>query len=132
MPKLKDYRDAHYTNTAKVSDNVRALALSAIGIVWIFKKQTGDSYQIPSDLYCPLLLIIFAMSLDFFQYLYSSIAWFIFFRCKEKQGIDEEKDIKASERINWPSYTLFYSKVFIISLAYIYLIAFLIRQIKWY
>jgi hypothetical protein len=132
MPKLKDYRAAHYTNTSKVSDNVRSLALSAIGIVWIFKKQIGDGFQIPSSLYLPLLLVFSAMALDFLQYLYSSTAWYIFFRCKEKQNIDEEKDFDAPPIINLPSYILFYGKVVTIGIAYLYLIIFLINQVRWY
>jgi hypothetical protein len=132
MPKLKDYRDAHYINTSKVSDNVRALALSAIGIVWIFKKQIGDGYQIPLDLYWPLLLVFIAMALDFFQYLYSSIAWFVFFRCKEKQKVNEDKEFDAPPKINWPSYTLFYGKVIAIGSTYVLLVVFLIHQIKWF
>ena len=42
MPDLQEYREAHYHNTGKVSDNVRTLAISAIGIIWIFRTKSPE------------------------------------------------------------------------------------------
>lgn len=132
MSNLQNYREAHYTNTGKVSDNVRTLAISAIGIIWIFKSQDiHGAYQIPKELYYPILLVFCAMVLDFIQYIYGSIAWGIFFRKKESDGIKECEELYAPPSINWPSYILFYSKVVIISFAYFFIIEFLMKTVHW-
>ena len=132
MPKLQEYRDAHYTNTGKVSDNVRALSIAAIGIVWIFKSQNADgSYEIPEQLYYPVLLVFIAMAFDFIQYVYGSIAWGVFFRLKENNEVNEDSELYAPPSINWPTYILFYGKVIIIGFAYFYLTSFLIESVKW-
>lgn len=132
MPNLKEYREAHYTNTGKVSDNVRTLAISAIGIIWIFKTQhVNGSYQIPKELYCPVIFVFVAMALDFVQYIYGSIAWGVFFRNKEKAGVKEDDKLYAPPEINWPTYFFFYSKVAVISFAYFYLIKFLVGSVNW-
>jgi len=132
MSNLQEYREAHYTNTGKVSDNVRTLAISAIGIIWIFKSQNSDgSYEIPEELYYPILLVFIAMVLDFVQYIYGSIAWGFFFRKKEKEGVSESDELYAPHQINWPTYCLFYGKVVVISFAYFFVIKFLIGSVNW-
>jgi len=131
MPKLQDYREAHYDHTSKVSDNVRALSISAIGIIWIFKVQVGDGYQIPEELYFPVLLVFVAMALDFAQYIYSSIAWHYFFRSKEKDNVSEDEEIFAPPVINLLSYVFFYVKVLMICFAYYFIINFLISIVNW-
>jgi hypothetical protein len=132
MPKLQTYREAHYTNTGKVSDNVRTLSISAIGIVWIFKTQNASGgYVIPGQLYYPILLVFAAMSLDFIQYLYGSIAWYMFFRLKEKAGIQEEVEILAPPAINCPSYIFFFGKVSTVGAAYFFIIKFLLSLVTW-
>lgn len=131
MPVLDNYREAHYTHTEKLSDNVRTLAIAAVGIVWLFKQQLGDKFQIPEGLFLPLLLVIVALAFDFLQYLYSSIAWGCFFRSKEKQDISEEEEIYASKFLNYPSYFLFYGKVITIFMAYLLLIIFLSSKVSW-
>jgi hypothetical protein len=132
MPKLQEYRERHYKATKQVSDNVRSLSLAAIGIVWIFKVQTANGgYQLPAGLYCPVLLIFAAMALDFLQSLYSSVAWYIVFRSKEEQKTSEDKDLKHSPKINWPSYTFFYTKIVCMAIAYGYLLYFLATRVLW-
>jgi hypothetical protein len=132
MPKLEDYRKKHYSATRQVSDNVRSLSLAAIGIVWIFKVQTDNGgYQLPEGLYCPVILIFAAMALDFLQSFYSSVAWFMVFRCNEKAEVAEDKELKHSARINWPAYTFFYAKIICMAMAYGYLLHFLATRVLW-
>ena len=132
MSNLQEYREAHYTNTGKVSDNVRTLSIAAIGIIWIFKIQNvGGGYQIPEALYYPVLLVFVAMALDFIQYIYGSIAWGIFFRIKEKENIKEDDELYAPPCINWPTYIFFYGKVIVIGFAYFFLIKFLMVSVSW-
>lgn len=135
MPKLSKFREYHYESTAKVSENTRTLAISAIAIVWLFKVKTGQAYAVPHGLQLPLLLVILALALDFFQYVYRSIAWHVFFRIKEGQLdnklIDEETEIYASSWINFPSYVLFYSKILVFSAAYALLLYYLWGVVSW-
>jgi hypothetical protein len=131
MPKLQDYRERHYTFTRQVSDNVRSLSIAAVAIVWIFKQGTDAGYQLPAGLYWPVILIFAAMALDFLQSLYSSMAWFLFFRCKEKEGVTENDNLKHSPKINWPSYTFFYAKIVCMAVAYGLLLHFLAARVLW-
>lgn len=132
MPKLEDYRKKHYVATKQVSDNVRSLSLAAIGIVWIFKVQTANGgYQLPAGLYCPVILIFAAMALDFLQSFYSSVAWYMVFRCNEKDKVAEDQELKHSAKINWPTYTLFYAKIVCMAVAYGYLLYFLATRVLW-
>lgn len=132
MSNLQEYREAHYMNTGKVSDNVRTLAISAIGIIWIFKIQNANGgYEIPAALFYPVLLVFIAMLLDFAQYIYGSIAWGLFFRKKEKEGKTEDEKIYAPTSITQPSYILFYSKVIVICFAYFFIIKFLTGSVNW-
>lgn len=130
MPNLQTYREAHYSNSGRLSDNVRTLSISAIGIAWIFKTQNASGgYKFPDELYFPILLVFAAMALDFIQYLYGSIIWQLFFRSKEKAGIKEDAEILAHEVINLPSYVCFYGKILAVGLAYFFIIKFLLRSV---
>ncbi len=135
MAKLQKFRDYHYESTAKVSDNTRTLAISAIAIIWLFKVQVGTTYQVPNGLKIPLLLVFLAMALDFFQYVYRSIVWHYIFRAKEveleKNKITEDSELYVSASINLVAYIFFYTKVVALTFAYIYLISYLFQGVKW-
>lgn len=132
MPNLQHYRETYYSFTEKVSTNVRNLSISAIGIVWIFKIQDHyGGYDIPAALYLPVILVLSAMALDFAQYLYASVAWGIFFRRKEKQGVTEDQELDASIYLNLPSSVFFYGKVLLIAPAYFFLVKFLMVSVHW-
>jgi len=132
MPNLQEYRDAHYSNTGRVSENVRTLAISAIGVIWIFKTQSSDgTYEVPGALFHSVLFVFVAMLLDFMQYIYGSIAWGVFFRRKEIEGVKEGDELYASPTINLPTYIFFYGKVIVICFAYFFIIKFLIESINW-
>ena len=97
MAKLQKFRDYHYEATVKVSDNTRTLALSAIGIVWLFKEEVGGSYVMPELLKIPILLVLVSMALDFLQYVYRAIVWHRIFRSKE--ALLAQKKITESEEL---------------------------------
>lgn len=135
MPILDKFRQYHYDATVKVSENTRTLALSAIGIVWLFKQQSGDVYVVPEKLLMPLVLVVSAMSLDFLQYVYRSIVWHIMFRIQEgrlnKNEITEEKELYVSSWINFPGYAFFYLKILFLIFAYWKLLEYFFRVVKW-
>lgn len=133
MPKLQTYRDFHFDATAKVSENTRTLALSAIAIVWVYKttNQSG-SFSLPEELITPLLLVFGALAADFVQYLYRSIAWHILFRLEEiklsKGLINEDTELEGVEPwIHYVPYILFYGKTLLVGFAYYYLLAYFLN-----
>lgn len=135
MPKLSVFRQYHYDATVKVSENTRTLSLSAIGIVWLFKKEVSGSYQVPIELLKPLLLVVIAMALDFLQYVYRSIIWHYIFRKEEgrlnKNEITEETELYANSSVNTAAYIFFYVKVVALVAAYYFLLTYFVRSIVW-
>jgi hypothetical protein len=135
MPVLDKFRQYHYEATAKVSENTRTLALSAIAIVWLFKHDNDGTYEIPEKLLIPLMLVIMAMTLDFCQYVYRSIAWHIIFRMQEKRlakkQITETSELYVNSWVNFLAYCFFYTKVVCLGFAYLCLIKYFICAVKW-
>jgi len=135
MPKLQKFRDYHYESTAKVSDNTRTLALSAIALAWLFKSRVGDVFSIPEGLQLPLFFVITALTLDFFQFVYRAIIWHFLFRREEKKfgsdAFDEEVDLDVSPHVNALGYWFFYAKIPCIVIAYVYLLIFFMEKLEW-
>ncbi len=132
MPNLQKFREYHFDATAKVSENTRTLALSAVAIVWVLKTEGPNGiYILPKELVPPLLLIFSALALDFIQYLYRSIAWHVIFRCKEMEldagTINESTELYINPWVNNVAYGFFYSKAICILVAYIYLLKYFIE-----
>lgn len=135
MPKLERFRQYHFDATAKVSDNARTLAVSAIAIVWLFKVEKNGIYTVPNALLIPLALVILGLGLDFFQFLYRSIVWHVIFRSKEKDLqrnlITEETELYVNPWVNVLAYIFFYAKVLVIAVAYFYLGQYFYENVKW-
>lgn len=135
MAILEKFRQYHYDATAKVSDNTRTLALSAIAIVWLFKTDNGGTYDIPVGLLFPLALVMLAMTLDFLQYVYRSIAWHIIFRKEEgrlaEQEITESTELYVNPSVNFVAYCFFYAKVICIGFAYWKLAEHFVSVVNW-
>lgn len=122
MAKLQQFRDYHFSASQKVSDNTRTLALSAIALVWMLKSGDSSHYQIPEALAFPLLLVIGALALDFAQYLCGTVIWHYIFRreeCKLHAGqITESDELYVSAFANFVQYSFFYTKAFLVVIAY--------------
>jgi len=135
MPTLDRFRQYHYDATVKVSENTRTLALSAIAIVWLFKQQTSGTYEVPESLLISLVLVVAAMSLDFLQHVYRSIAWHIVFRIQEEKlangQITEKSELYVSSWINFIGYLFFYAKIFCLVFAYLKLLVYFFGTVKW-
>ncbi len=135
MPKLEKFRQYHYEATAKVSDNTRTLAISAIAIVWLFKTEKNGLYVVSESLLWPLALVVLALALDFFQYIYRSVVWHVIFRKKEKElangAITEESELYVSPWVNTMAYVFFYAKALILTFAYWNLACYLYSTVKW-
>jgi len=135
MPKLEKFRQYHYDATTKVSENTRTLAISAIAIVWLFKTESGGSHIVSGNLLLPLLLVVAALALDFFQYIYRSVVWHFIFRRREQElangAITEESELYESSWVNFLAYIFFYAKAFLLVVAYWKLGCYLYSVVKW-
>jgi hypothetical protein len=137
MANIDKFRQFHNEATAKVSENTRTLALSAIGLIWLFKHDVaGGGYQMPFNLFGPLRLIVIAMAFDFIQYVYRSIAWHIVFRNAERkldkgEIKEEDNNLYVPGWVNFMAYGLFYGKVVVLIIAYVELFCFLYSSIIW-
>ena len=111
------------------------MALSAIAIVWLFRRENGSAYEMPESLLQPLVLVLVAMSLDFFQYVYRSIVWHLLFRSKERklerEEITEQSELYIDSWINFPGYLLFYAKILCLVFAYWKLLDYFLHIVKW-
>ena len=135
MATLLNIREYYYRATTKVSENIRALAISEIGVIWLFKISDANKLVFPKGLQTPLLFCIFALFLDFTQYLYQNIAWDFkksslenTFK-KKNLPIDINKDFPPMYAINIPSTILFYTKSVSFFVSYVLLLFFLLSNI---
>lgn len=135
MANLEKFRQYHYDATVKVSENTRTLAVSAIAIVWLFKKEIPGSYEISKDLLPPLAWIFSALTLDFLQYVYRSVIWHYIFKKKEgelqKGGITESTELYVSDMVNFVAYVFFYLKIICLGFAYFLLTRYFFESVTW-
>jgi hypothetical protein len=131
MNRLSDYRKTYEEASSKVSDITRQMALAGIAIVWIFRQvDTGDRI-ICQELILPLIFFVASLFFDILQYLYKTIAWYVFFRINEKNNHSQKTDplIQAKPRMNYPTWALFYLKVLCLVLGYIFVFIYLIDKL---
>jgi len=128
--KLQAYRETYYTYTGKVSDICRPLGLAGIAILWIFKTESGGQFSVPRELMWPGLLIVAGLAADLLQYLVGSIIWFLFYRVKEYQGVNEETDLAHGIFLEAPIHLLFWAKAILIAVAYYYIFLFFLHAVS--
>lgn len=123
--KLRDSREAYYSNSKQTSDLVRYLGFAGIAFIWIFRDNSFGHILIPSNLHLPAILIIGALVCDLFQYIAGTIVWGVFSRIKERKEAPADDDFKVAPWLNWPALIFFWGKVLIMISAYLLLIIFL-------
>jgi hypothetical protein len=127
--KLGDTRAAYEALSGKASDIVRQLSLAGVGLIWLFKTETGSPAPLDIHLLRAALFIFLALFFDFLQYLSGTTIWFLYFRYKEKQGTTEEAEFQAPASLNWMTWTLFHLKATLLLIAYgVYIIPFLVSK----
>jgi hypothetical protein len=127
--KLKDVREAYYFYTGKTSDIIRYLGLAGIGIIWIFRMESGDDISIPRILLLPTILLVIGLGLDLLQYVAGSIIWGSYNSIKEKSRIGVEEEFEAPRPINWITDILFWLKIVPVTCAYILILKFLFYKL---
>jgi hypothetical protein len=127
--KISEYKEDYYLFTGKLSDINRQIAFAGIAIIWVFKKSENSQFQIEVDLILPSILIVCSLAFDMFQYIYQSIAWSIFYSHHNRKHKNEDKKIESSERMNYPSWIFFSTKVILVLIAYVKIFMFLLEKL---
>lgn len=103
---IKELKENSYKNSTKASDLIRKIAFAGIGIIWIFKIGNQGNYNIPLELYQPLMFLSISLLLDFLQYFILSIIWQVIFRMNENKNSNEIKPSKFTTLVPWILYIL--------------------------
>ena len=121
---LEDALEYYNQRTAKLSEVVRQLNFAGIAVIWLFRtgqKTGGIPYN--DSLLWPLGLLVASATFDLLHYAYSSAAWGIFHRKKEKELKHNNKaEFHAPAAINWLSNFFFWGKAVMTVAAYFLLV----------
>ena len=126
---LDNVKSAYQDLSAKASDIVRQLSLSAIAIVWLFRDGTDKAPAINGNLATGAFWAVVTLALDLTQYIVGSFTWFVFYRYKERQRTSNDANFVAPEWFNWPTWILFALKVVALATAYAQILPFLYSKI---
>jgi hypothetical protein len=129
--KLEDYRETFYSFSGKASDLNRQLAFAGIALIWLFKKDSIGGLSIPHELLLPAIFIVLSLAFDMGHYIVASVIWRLYYRSKEKLGIDEDRELKQhSVHLEWPIYFFFCAKIVFVLSAYCLLLQYLLQAIS--
>jgi hypothetical protein len=134
--KLQDFRNDYYTFSGKASDIARTLALSAIAVVWIFRKDAPVSGEPFAHILLPKLLLfgaigaVLTLSLDLCQYTWAAAIYGGWSRFKERRGIKLDAQVRVPPWFNWPTLLCFWLKLVSIGVTYYFLARFLVSQLR--
>jgi hypothetical protein len=126
--KLEDVRENYQYFSQKISDIVRQMGFAGIALIWVFKTDTGGKQVVPPELLPAAKLIVVALGLDLLHYICGTLVWGIYNRIKENKGTDEATEFLAPQVINWPALALFWLKIVVMVIAYIYILVFLLAK----
>ena len=123
---LKEYKNKGQEMTAKTSDICRQLGFAGIGIIWILKSDKIYLDLTHTVLITPLIIITLSLFVDFLHYFIGGIIWLRFYRKKEKEGFLNDSDIKSKSWRSNLMYVLYFFKIGLMFIAYIFVIKALI------
>lgn len=123
---LSKYNEKANSFSKSASDIVRQLALAGIAIVWIFKNDSKTDI-LPTELDKAVFCFIVTLALDFLHYFVMSLILKGFFRYHEQKGT--VGDILFKWYLNAPGYILYISKIIACSIAYYFVLSFLLDKI---
>lgn len=129
---LKECLEEYYVYTGLASTVNRQISLAGIAIIWLFKNPEKSTTIFPTELVKPLVILIWSLSLDLFQYFLGSLIWGIIFNYFEtKIEKKKVKDGKIDISPFLPSLMsgLFFSKILFTLVAYYYLLEFFIPKL---
>lgn len=125
MMKLSEIREAYEELSGKLSEINRQLCFAGFAVIWIFNKTEND-ISIPSELYHPAFYFILSLSADILQYIYSSLAWYIYYITKrDREKEDSIIEVNEPECLNFPAWLFFFLKIVFLVIGYFLLGKFL-------
>jgi hypothetical protein len=129
--KILEIRDAYYQASGKVSELVRQFSLAGIAVIWIFRIGGDDAggVRYTSELLLPLGFFVAALGSDLLQYVYGSVIWGFLNTHHWRKHKSNDKDVKVSDKVNWPSLFFFWIKVVFALVAYGLLMRSIINQL---
>jgi hypothetical protein len=127
MSKIKfdDAAEAADTYTGKVSDLVRSLTWSALGIMWVSEGGSGSS--LGTRYQWPLFFLAMALLIDFLQYIFLGTYW-SHFVMKNDTDPETRKSLEEVESPDWPAIvgmTIWYFKTAVFALGFVWFIVLL-------
>lgn len=126
--KLCDYKETYEYFSGKLSDINRNLAFMGFGVVWILIGGL-DNFKhgvIPNALEWVLGGLVLTLILDLIHYIYQTIVWHCYFNYLEKRfGFKFNKLISAPCWVNRWSWVIFWCKVAVMLISYIWLLRYI-------
>lgn len=133
MITLGQIRNDFYGFSGRVSDISRNLGFAGIALIWLFRsgpEQYAGSFKLPVSLSWPAAIIVTSLVLDLLQYIYQTLVWGrMSDHIENTISPDDSKRYLVSPRLNYVANVLFWTKVWLMVLAYAFLFKFLSKAI---
>jgi hypothetical protein len=128
---LEEAKSTFYKASATLSDNARKLCFAGIAIIWIFKvgDKTAGGIDFDAALISPLRVFVLALIFDGLQYLYKSVAWWLYYSIKHAQNVSDATQVHPPGLMNLPTQIFFFAKVLCCGYGYYALLRFLSQAI---
>ena len=121
--KLADARGHYEYFSGALSDLSRQLSFAGIAVVWVvILSQENGQLTMQLKAFSPLHLFCASLIVDLMQYIWASAAWGFYHRYKEKKLSSVEEEFLAPIWMNHPTIVLFWSKVSLVCVGYIFLL----------
>jgi hypothetical protein len=124
VPQFAEVRATYYEASGTTSELNRRLGFAAIALIWLFSGGgAGDARQVRIDdaFEVPALFVVISLGLDLLQYVWRSAAFGLWTWQRERNGTREEDDVLVPRPLNWPTLSMFWTKVALMALAYLLL-----------
>ena len=124
---LEEAKTTFYESSATLSDLARKLLFAGIAVVWIFKVSDKTAAGIPfsRSLLLPLAAFVLGLFFDMAQYLYKTIAWWLYYAVKHKGGIPDEANVNPPGILNLLTFAFFFGKVACCAYGFYYLLRYI-------
>ena len=127
--KLSRIRTTWYEISGIASTVARQLAFAGIAVVWMFRNDKAEGSIIPADLLLPLFCYSLSLFFDIMQYAYSSSVWFWLTFSYERKRKDSYRNpnIKILNWHKYPQSVLFFLKLIVVLIGYVFLSIYICR-----
>lgn len=125
--KVNDLKQAFYDASEKLSDICRPLCFAGIAVVWMLKTKPDENggIEFSEVLLLPLACFVISLGLDLFQYIYKTLAFYIYYLYKDCKEKTPSADFRIISAVNFPTWLFFGSKIIAILIGYWYLIRYI-------